>query len=49
MSNNLTKTIYDEMRGEFVGTFILVFFGVGSVGVAVATGGYDLWGLSVMW
>jgi len=29
MSNNLTKTIYDEMRAEFVGTFVLVFFGVG--------------------
>lgn len=49
MSNNLTKTIYDEMRGEFVGTFVLVFFGVGSVVVAVATGGYNLWGLSMMW
>ncbi len=49
MSNNLTKTIYDEMRGEFVGTFVLVFFGVGSVVVAVAAGGYNLWGLSMMW
>ncbi len=37
-----------EMGAEFVGTFILVFFGVGSVCVSVWTGAYGLWVVALM-
>lgn len=37
-----------EMGAEFVGTFILVFFGVGAVCVSVWTGAYGLWVVSMM-
>ncbi len=49
MEKESVKTIWDEMRAEFVGTFIMVFFGVGSVVVGVSTGGYGLWAISLMW
>ena len=45
MSNN---TLVKEMGAEFVGTFILVLFGVGSVCVSVWTGVYGLWVVSLM-
>jgi len=36
--------------GEFIGTFILVFFGVGAVNAAVATGAQaGLWQVAVVW
>jgi len=35
---------------EFIGTYILVFFGVGSVHVAVLTGGHTgLWQVAIVW
>lgn len=37
-----------EMSAEFIGTFILVFFGVGSVCVSVWLGAYGLWVVSLM-
>lgn len=38
------------MVGEFVGTFILVFFGVGAVNAAVVTGAQvGLWQVAVVW
>jgi len=40
--------IFQEMAAEFVGTFILVLFGVGSVCVSVWTGSYGLWPVSLM-
>ncbi len=35
-------TLWAELGAEFVGTFILMFFGNGAVVVSVATGSYDL-------
>jgi glycerol uptake facilitator protein len=38
------------MAGEFAGTFVLVFFGVGAVNAAVATGAQSgLWQVAVVW
>lgn len=38
------------LLGEYIGTFILVFFGVGSVNAAVATGAQmGLWQVAVVW
>ena len=45
MSN---ENIFKEMSAEFVGTFILVLFGVGSVCISVWTGAYGLWVVSLM-
>jgi len=42
--NNILK----EMAAEFVGTFILVLFGAGSVCISVWTGSYGLWPVSLM-
>lgn len=47
--NNGRRAMYGETLGEFIGTFILVLFGNGAVMVAVATGAYDLWAVSLMW
>ena len=43
-SDNIIK----EMTAECVGTFILVLFGVGSVGVSVWTGSLSLWPVAIM-
>lgn len=42
------ESILKQMMAEFVGTFILVLFGVGSVCISVWTGAYGLWVVSVM-
>ena len=43
-------TILQAIAGEVFGTFILVFFGVGSVQAAVATGAQSgLWQVAVVW
>jgi len=43
-------TLARECAAEFLGTFILVFFGVGSVHVAVLTGAMaGLWQVAVVW
>lgn len=44
------KTLLGASLGEIAGTFILVFFGVGSVMAAVATGAQvGLWQVAVVW
>jgi glycerol uptake facilitator protein len=41
---------WPALGGEFLGTFILVFFGVGAVNAAVATGAQaGLWQVAVVW
>ena len=41
---------WGALGGEFLGTFILVFFGVGAVNAAVATGAQaGLWQVAVVW
>ena len=43
-------TLTTAMIGEYFGTFVLVFFGVGSVQAAVATGAQaGLWQVAVVW
>jgi glycerol uptake facilitator protein len=43
-------TVLQAAAGEVFGTFILVFFGVGSVQAAVATGAQSgLWQVAVVW
>jgi len=45
-ANLLTRA----MAGEFIGTFVLVFFGVGAVNAAVVTGAQvGLWQVAVVW
>ena len=42
--------LLSAMAGEYFGTFVLVFFWVGSVNAAVATGAQaGLWQLAVVW
>jgi len=42
--------LLSAMAGEYFGTFVLVFFGVGSVNAAVATGAQaGLWQVAVVW
>jgi glycerol uptake facilitator protein len=42
--------LFTAMVGEYFGTFVLVFFGVGSVQAAVATGAQaGLWQVAVVW
>lgn len=42
--------LYHECMAEFIGTFILVFFGVGAVHTAVSTGAQQgLWQVAVVW
>jgi glycerol uptake facilitator protein len=42
--------IWPSMAGEFLGTFVLVFFGVGVVNAAVVTGAQvGLWQVAVVW
>jgi len=42
--------IPDWFKGELIGTFLLVFFGVGAVGVDVAYGGqFGLLGVAALW
>jgi glycerol uptake facilitator len=46
----MDKPLYRECLAEGIGTFILVFFGVGSVHVAVLTGALEgLWQVAVVW
>lgn len=41
---------WPALAGEYIGTFVLVFFGVGSVNAAVATGAQaGLWQVAVVW
>jgi len=44
----MSSTHIKEMGAECVGTFILVLFGVGAVGVSVWTGALSLWPVSIM-
>lgn len=45
-----SRDVTRAMVGEFVGTFILVFFGVGVVNAAVVTGSQvGLWQVAVVW
>jgi glycerol uptake facilitator protein len=39
----------DELLAEFFATFILALIGLGAVAVSVATGSYDLFGVSMIW
>ncbi len=49
-SDGQPTTLTTAMIGEFFGTFVLVFFGVGSVQAAVATGAQaGLWQVAVVW
>jgi glycerol uptake facilitator protein len=42
--------VWPSMAGEFLGTFVLVFFGVGVVNAAVVTGAQvGLWQVAVVW
>ena len=42
--------LWPSMAGEFLGTFVLVFFGVGVVNAAVVTGAQvGLWQVAVVW
>jgi len=44
------NSLLSAMIGEYFGTFVLVFFGVGSVNAAVATGAQaGLWQVAVVW
>ena len=44
------NSLLSAMAGEYSGTFVLVFFGVGSVNAAVATGAQaGLWQVAVVW
>ena len=44
------NSLLTAMAGEYFGTFVLVFFGVGSVNAAVATGAQaGLWQVAVVW
>jgi len=44
------NSLLTAMMGEYFGTFVLVFFGVGSVNAAVATGAQaGLWQVAVVW
>ena len=46
----LLPRFWPALAGEFTGTFILVFFGVGAVNAAVATGAQaGLWQVAVVW
>jgi len=45
-----STTLFGQCVGEVIGTFILVFFGVGSIAVAVYTGGIpSLWHVALAW
>ena len=42
--------LWPSIAGEFLGTFVLVFFGVGVVNAAVVTGAQvGLWQVAVVW
>jgi glycerol uptake facilitator protein len=41
--------LWDELLAEFFATFVLGLIGLGAVAVSVATGSYDLFGVSVVW
>ncbi|MDP8957656.1 MAG: aquaporin family protein [Actinomycetota bacterium] len=43
------RSLYGELTSEFFATFILILFGNGAVAVAVWSGSYDLWAVSLMW
>ena len=41
--------LWDELLAEFFATFVLILLGNGAVAVSVATGSYDLFGVSMIW
>ena len=50
MAASETPDLFSEMSGELVGSFLLVFFGTGSVAVAVLTGALQgLWQVATVW
>ena len=49
-NNGDSPRLVPAFAGEFIGTFILVFFGVGAVNAAVVTGAQaGLWQVAVVW
>jgi len=50
LDGNVVPKLWHALVGEYVGTFILVFFGVGAVNAAVVTGAQaGLWQVAVVW
>ena len=50
MANNKQHTLMGECLAEFIGTGLLIFFGVGCVAALVLTGAsFGQWEISIMW
>ncbi|SRR5579871_2049531 len=47
--DNATPSFAKQLLAEFIGTFIIIFIGDGSVAVAVFTDAYNLAGVSMFW
>ncbi len=46
---NSQASLARQCLAELLGTFLLILVGDGAVAVAVFTGAYDLWGVSMLW